>query len=73
MDHCSAHFTDDVIRILTEARVRVITFASRTTQVFPGLDLTLFDVLRWRAVYELPFDDDNVTLKFVMKVYHDFT
>jgi hypothetical protein len=31
MDNCSTHVRDDVIRILTEARVRVITFAPHTT------------------------------------------
>jgi hypothetical protein len=31
--HCSADVTDDVISILTEERVRVITFAPRTAQV----------------------------------------
>jgi hypothetical protein len=44
--HCSADVSDDVIRILTEARVRVITFAPHTSKVFPVLDLTLFGVLK---------------------------
>jgi hypothetical protein len=34
MDHCSAHVIDDVIRILTEASVRAITFAPHRTQIF---------------------------------------
>jgi hypothetical protein len=72
MDHCSAHFSDDVIRMLTEAKVRVITFPSRTTQVFQVLDLTLFGVLKRRPRYELPFDEDNSMVKFIMKLYHDF-
>jgi hypothetical protein len=37
-----ADVSDSVIRILTEARVRVITFAPHTTQVFQAFDVTLF-------------------------------
>jgi hypothetical protein len=59
MAHCSAHVRDDVIRILTEANVRIITSAPHTTQIFQVLDLTLFGVLKRRPRYELPFDDDN--------------
>jgi hypothetical protein len=55
MAHCSAHLSDDVIRILTEARVRVITFAPHTTRVCQGLDLTLFGVPKRCPRYELPF------------------
>jgi hypothetical protein len=72
MDNCSTHVSDDVIRILTEASVRVITFASHTTQISQVFDLTLFDVLKRRPRYELSLDDDNATVRFIMKVYHDF-
>jgi hypothetical protein len=33
MDDCSAHVSNVVLRILTEARVRVISFAPHTIQV----------------------------------------
>jgi hypothetical protein len=68
MVHCSAHVTDDVIRILTEARVRVITFVSHTTQVFQVFDLTLFGVLKRCPTYQLPFDENNATVKVITKV-----
>jgi hypothetical protein len=45
MDNSSAHVNDDVIRLLTGARVRVIAFAPSTTQIFQILDLALFGVL----------------------------
>jgi hypothetical protein len=51
MDDCSAHITDDMIRLLTEAWVRVITFAPDTTHIFQVLDLTLFGVLKRRQVH----------------------
>jgi hypothetical protein len=73
MAHCSADVSDDVIRILTEARVCVIAFAPHTTQVFQVLVLPLFGVLKPCPRYDLPFDDDHATVKVITKVYHDFT
>jgi hypothetical protein len=72
MDDCSGDLSDDVIRILTEASVRFITFAPHTTQVLQVLDLTLFGVLKRCPRYELPFDDNNATAKGITKVYHHF-
>jgi hypothetical protein len=72
MDNCSAHLTDDVIHLLTGARVRVITFAPHTTHIFQVLDLTLFGVLKRRPRYERPCETAQTTVKFIMKVYHDF-
>jgi hypothetical protein len=72
IDNCSAHVSDDVIRIPTEASMRVITCASHTTQIFQVLDLTLFEVLKRRPRYELSSDDDNATVRFIMKGNHDF-
>jgi hypothetical protein len=66
------HITDDSVGLLTEARVRVITFAPHTTQIFQVLDVTLFGVLKRRLGYELPFEDEKETVNFIMKVYHDF-
>jgi hypothetical protein len=73
MAHCSADVSNDVIRILTDARVRAITFARHTTQVFQVLELTLFCVLKRRPRYELPFDENNATVKVITKGHHDFT
>jgi hypothetical protein len=61
-DNRSAHVSDDVIHILTEAIVRVTTFAPHATQVFQVLDLTLFGVPKRCPRYELPFDFDNATV-----------
>jgi hypothetical protein len=52
--------------------VRVITFAPHTTQIFQVLDVTLFGVLKRRLGYKLPLEDENETVRFIMKVYHDF-
>jgi hypothetical protein len=72
MANCSAHASDDQIRILTAASVRVIAFAQHATQIFQVLALTLFSVFKRRPGYELPFDNHDRTVRFIMKVYHDF-
>jgi hypothetical protein len=62
-----------VIRLFTEARVRVIPFAPHITQIFRLLDLTLFGVLKQCPRDELPFDENNAIAKVITKIYHDFT
>jgi hypothetical protein len=52
--------------------VCVITFAPYTTQIFQILDVTVFGVLKRRLGYKFPFEDEKETVKFIMKVYHDF-
>jgi hypothetical protein len=73
MDNCPSHVTDDIIGLLTEARVRAISFAPDTTQIFQVLDVTLFGVLKRRLGYKLPFEDEKETVKFIMKISRDFT
>jgi hypothetical protein len=72
MDNCPCHVTDDIISLLTEARVRVTTVAPHTSQIFQILDVTRFGVLKRRLPYKLPFDDGKETVKFIMKAYRDF-
>jgi hypothetical protein len=72
MDNGPRHVTDDMIGLLTEARVCVLTFAPHTTQIFQVLDLTPFAVLKRRPRFQLPFEDEKETVKFIMKVDHDF-
>jgi hypothetical protein len=72
IDNCPSHVTDDMVHLLTRARVRVITFAPRTTQIFQVPDVTLLGVLKGRPRWDLPFKDNKETVQFMMKVYHDF-
>jgi hypothetical protein len=72
MENCPSHVIDDIIGLLTEARARVINFAPHTTQIFQVLDVTLFGVLKRRLGYKLTFEDEKETVKFIMKVYHNF-
>jgi hypothetical protein len=71
LDHCSSHATSDVIGLLGEARVGVITFPPHTSQIFQGLDLTLFGILKTHSGYELRFEEE-ATVEFILRSYHDF-
>jgi hypothetical protein len=42
------------------------------SQIFQVLDVTLFGVLESHPRYELPFENRDGTVKFIMKVYHNF-
>jgi hypothetical protein len=70
-DEFSAHVSDDVIDILAEARVHIVTFAPYTTQIFQVLHLTLFLIPKGCPRSELPFDDGNAMVTVIMKVYYE--
>lgn len=72
MDNCPAHVTHEVLDLLTAARVRVVTFAPHTTNIFQLLDTTLFGLFKRQREYLLPFDTENRTAKFIFKTYKDF-
>jgi hypothetical protein len=72
MDNCSPHLPPVVIDLLSEARVRIITFAPHTAQIFQLLDVILFGVLERGGQYQLPFRDDAGSARFIKKVYRDF-
>jgi hypothetical protein len=64
--------SDDVVAILTNGRVRVITFAPRTTHVFQMLDDVLFGALKKRASGLEMWNEESGTVAFIIKLYHDF-
>jgi hypothetical protein len=72
MDNCSAHISDEVVAVLTEARVRIITFAPHTTQIFQVLDLVLFGALKRRANGLRAFEEEQPIVAFLFRVYRDF-
>jgi transposase len=72
MDNCPAHVKDEVLGLLNQARVRIVTFAPHTTHLFQILDLALFGMFKRRGQYHLPFENDHGTAAFIQKVYHDF-
>jgi hypothetical protein len=68
MDNCPSHVTDEALRLLLEARVRVIIWSPHMTQIFQQLDVSLFGVLKWRGQYKLPFDEEDGTHAFLFKI-----
>jgi hypothetical protein len=70
LDNCSIHTTPEILSILREHNVKVITFPPHTTQIFQVLDLSLFGVFKRKMQYKLPFGNDNLTTKFIQKAFH---
>jgi hypothetical protein len=66
VDNCSSHITNDLIDVLTEARVRVMTFAVYTTQIF---DVTVCGLVKRNPSYKSRFGDEKVTVRFLAKAY----
>jgi hypothetical protein len=72
MDSESSQITSDLMSLVIEARVLVILFAPRTTQVFQVVGMSFFGPLKRQPRSKLPFEDKKMTAKFILKVYHDF-
>jgi hypothetical protein len=72
MDNCSPHMGEAVIALLTDARVRVVPFASHTTQIFQVLDVVLFGALEKHATSLIMLDEEQPAAAFLIKVYHDY-
>jgi hypothetical protein len=68
----SSHITTDMISVLIEGRVCIITFAPHTAQIFQVFDVALFNVLKWYPRYELAHGDADGSVKLPMKVYLGF-
>jgi hypothetical protein len=72
MANCSPHVSDEVVAVLTCARVRFITFAPNMTQVFQVLDVVSFGALKKHATDLKSLDERQSAAAFLFKVYHDF-
>ena len=72
MDNCPSHVGEVILTLLRDARVRVITWPPHTTQIFQQLDISLFGVLKQRAQYKLPFDNEQGTADFLFRTYRTF-
>jgi transposase len=49
MDNCRAHVAQEVIDLLTQEGVRVLTFAPHTPNIFQVIDLPLVGVFKLRG------------------------
>jgi hypothetical protein len=67
IEDCSSHISRDVIAILAETQMCVVTFALHTSQIFQVLGVTRLGVRNRHSRYELPFGDEKTIVKFIMK------
>jgi hypothetical protein len=72
MDNRPSHIGGLILGVLRDARVRVISRRSHTTQIFQELDVSLFGVLKRKGQYKLPIEDDQGTAAFLLKTYRAF-
>jgi hypothetical protein len=70
MDNCSIHTRPEVLKMLREHDVKVMTFPPHTTQVSQALDLSLFGLLKKKLPYPLPLGNDDQVLAFIQKIFH---
>jgi hypothetical protein len=72
MDNCPSYVGEEILRLLRDTRVRIIAWASRTTHIFPQLDICLFGVLKRKEQSALPFGNDQTTIDFLLNIYRTF-
>jgi hypothetical protein len=65
----SPQVISDVMDLLNMARVRVVTFAPITTQIFQLLDLIVFEIFKHEEKYHLLFGDFETTVNSVYNTY----
>jgi hypothetical protein len=72
MDNCPSHIGEEIIRFLRDARVRIMTWAPYTTDIFQQLDIGLFGALKQKEQYALLFGNDQETIDFLLNIYRMF-
>jgi hypothetical protein len=60
----------EVLKILREHGVKVITFLPHTTQVFQVLALSLSGVIKTEVPPKLPFGNDDQVVAFIQQAFH---
>jgi hypothetical protein len=72
INNCSPHISDDIVAVLTRARVPIIAFAPHKTHIFRVLDVILFGALKKRATGLETLDEEQPAAEFLLSVYYDF-
>jgi hypothetical protein len=72
IDNCSIHMSDDITADLTRERVRIVTFASDTAQIFQMLDMVLFGALKKHHTGLGTLDEEQPAATFLLRVYRNF-
>jgi hypothetical protein len=72
MDNCRSQVGEEILSLLRDARVRIITWAPHTTPIFQRLNICLFGVLKRKGQYVLPFENDQTRIGFLLNIYRTF-
>jgi hypothetical protein len=71
MDNCSVQVRPDILQILADNHVKVITFPPHTTNIFQCLDLSLFSVLKKKMKSRLPLERIDSASTFIKRIVHN--
>ena len=57
MDNCPSHVNEEILKILADEKIRVVTFPPHTTNLFQPLDLVTFNIFKFeksmtRSIYK---------------------
>jgi hypothetical protein len=66
------HVSEVALRLLRDAKVRVIPWLPHRAQIFQQLEIALFGVLKQRGPSKLPFDDEQGIANFLFRIYRRF-
>jgi hypothetical protein len=72
MDNCGSHTKQQTIELLTAQRIRIITFAPHTTNIFQILDISFFGILKRRKAQFFETEDGTKVYQQLMKLLHCF-
>jgi hypothetical protein len=51
MDNCSAQFTPEILSLLCENHIKIVTFAPHTTNIFQAIDFSFFGVFETKEKF----------------------
>jgi hypothetical protein len=70
MHNCSIHASPEVLKILKEHDVKVITFPPHTTQISQPLDVSRFSPLKKKSQEKLPLGNEDLVAALIQKVFN---
>jgi hypothetical protein len=70
MDNCSLHLSEDILQTLADCHLKVVTLPPHTTNIFQGVDLSLFGVLKKKMNSQLPLRSDDSVAAFIRRIFH---
>lgn len=72
LDNCKAHLDENLLKILAENKILVITYPPHTSHVFQVLDKLLFGVLKKHKKYIPKNDDWQPLVDHIYRTFHAY-